>query len=685
MEYKRVLVSKAFLGLLAALVLFNVIFYLYMRPNTWAEPRIDGEVYHEQLEALSGQSWEDALQWCISYQDEANQMGYEQQWTFDSKEQQLVFVARELQGQYEHLLGYNDYLNKIQREVKRLQTVSLFSDPKSVAYQNTAKTARDFPEAVTVTTGRDLAVTTFFEDKWTDYSILLVMCLVCGLFAAERKEGLWSMIHAAPGGRGRLAMKRTGILFAAAWISSFVLIGSKLLLCNWEYHGFHEWGRMIQSIPMFGNVPTPMTVGQFWGLYITVKALGAFWIGLVLWAVLSVIADLGLALCAAGGLMAAEFACTAIPSNSIFAPARYVNVFSYVDFQPVFTRYLNIRVFGTLIQGSDLVLVLLPVLCLTFVGLNVWITVRKYPIAPTNRILRWADSVCQKTNPVLAGGGESRKLLIKRKGILLLVLLAIFVFQMDAPPRTRVDYDPLIQYYQQKYVGPITNQKLDTMEEELAYILGSPNGEGLQRVIDDAKAAPAGAWIMPTAPYDAIWSNNEENYHRTTALVVMLILVLILSPIASQEKQSNMTTLLRTTAGGRKRLLLKKQLLILSIVAVVWTMVYGMEIYHTVTEYGDFTCLNAPAYSLKLFRWMPLPVLWAVVLYYLAKLPVLAAVGEACFLLSGRCNQNRTAILLCCGVLVLPAALGAVGSVFGEYLSFLLPLGGAELLHLIGG
>lgn len=683
MEYKRVLASKAFLGLLAALVLFNTIFYLYMRPNTWEEPQIDGEVYHEQLETLSGQSWGEALQWCISYQEDANQIRYEQQWAFESKGQQLVFVARELQGQYEHLLNYDDYLNKIQREVKRLQTVSLFSDPNSVAYQNTAKTARDFPESVTVTAGHDLAVTTFFEDKWTDYSILLVMFLVCGLFAAERKEGLWSMIHAAPGGRGRLAMKRTGILFAAAWISSLVLIGSKLLLCNWEYHGFGEWGRMLQSIPMFGNVPTPMTVGQFWGLYITVKALGAFWIGLVLWAVLSVISDLGLALCAAGGVMAAEFACTAIPSNSIFAPARYVNVFSYVDFQPVFTRYLNIRVFGTLIQGSDLVLVLLPVLCLTFVGLNVWITVRKYPIAPTNRILRWADRFCAKTNPLLAGGGETRKLLIKRKGILLLVLLAIFVFQMDAPPRTRVDYDPFIQYYQQKYAGPITNQKLDTMEEELSYILGSPNGEGLQMVIDDAKAAPAGSWIVPTAPYDAIWSNNEENYHRTTALVVMLILVLFLSPIASQENQSNMTMLLRTTAGGRKRLLLKKQLLILSIVAVVWTMVYGMEIYHTVTEYGDFTCLNAPAYSLKLFRWMPLPILWAVVLYYLAKLPVLAAVGEACFLLSGRCNQNRTAILLCCGVLILPAALGAIGSVMGEYMSFLLPLGGAELLHLI--
>lgn len=226
---------------------------------------------------------------------------------------------------------------------------------------------------------------------------------------------------------------------------------------------------------------------------------------------------------------------------------------------------------------------------------------------------------------------------------------------------------------------------METMEEELSYILGSPNGEGLQRVIDDAKAAPVGAWIVPTAPYDAIWSNNEENYHRTTALVAMLILVLVLSPIASQEKQSNMATLLHSAPGGRKRLFLKKQLLILSIVTVVWAMVYGMEIYRTVTEYGGFTCLNAPAYSLKLFRWMPLPMLWAVILYYLAKLPVLAAVGEVCFLLSGRCSQNRTAVLLCCGVLILPAALGAIGSVFGDYLSFLLPLGGAELLHLVGG
>lgn len=91
---------------------------------------------------------------------------------------------------------------------------------------------------------------------------------------------------------------------------------------------------------------------------------------------------------------------------------------------------------------------------------------------------------------------------------------------------------------------------------------------------------------------------------------------------------------------------------------------------------------HAPAYSLALFH-SSLPLGWAVGLYYGAKLLVMAAVGEACFFLSSRCTKNRDAILLCCGVILIPAALAAIGSVVGAYLSFLLPLGGAELLHLI--
>ena len=126
--------------------------------------------------------------------------------------------------------------------------------------------------------------------------------------------------------------------------------------------------------------------------------------------------------------------------------------------------------------------------------------------------------------------------------------------------------------------------------------------------------------------------------------------------------------------------MLRKQLLLVLIATIVWGMVYGMEMFRTIEEYGGFTCLSAPAYSLPLFE-CGIPLWLAVGLYYAAKLAVLVIIGEACFLLSSRCTKNRDAILLCTGVLLIPAALAAIGSAIGEYLSFLLPLGGAELMQ----
>ncbi|MBQ8732845.1 MAG: hypothetical protein IJY82_08500, partial [Oscillospiraceae bacterium] len=632
--------------------MLSCFFYLYQRPDTWENPLVDGEVYHEQLEKLKDMSWEDAHAWCVQYQEDAEAARFKGVWDYDSEAEEIRIAAAQLQSQYEHLMGYEAYLDKIQTHAKLLQSVSLFADPNSPGYKNTVKTAKDFEkmQGVEVTPGHDLAVTEFFTDKWTDYSIIIVICVVCGLFLSERKEGLWPMIYAASGGRWKMALRRTGLLFAAAWIAALALVGSRLLLCGMEYHGFGEWGRTLQSIPMFQNVPIPMTVGQFWLFYISIKAIGAFWIGLVLWSILSAISNLGLALSAAGLVIGAEFACTAIPSSSMFAALRYVNLFSFIDFNSVFTRYLNLSVFGNLISGSDLVLVMLPFLCIAFIALNVAITQKKHPVAPQNKLLRWFDGISKKLNPIFAGGGEARKLLIKRRGVLLLILLAVLVHKMEAPPRAYVAWDPFIQFYEQQYAGPITEEKLEQMEEALENCADAYNQKGLSIVLEAAKEARSGAWIVPTAPYDAIWSDNEENYHRNTALLAMLILVLVLSPIASQERQNDMTVLLRSTSGGRKRLMLRKQMLLVLIAAAVWAMVYSMELYRTIEEYGAFTCLNAPAYSLPLFQ-SGIPLWLAIGLYYAAKLAVLVVIGEACFLLSSRCTKNRDAMLLCTGVL----------------------------------
>ena len=245
------------------------------------------------------------------------------------------------------------------------------------------------------------------------------------------------------------------------------------------------------------------------------------------------------------------------------------------------------------------------------------------------------------------------------------------------PAEAYVPYDPYIQHYQSEYAGPITEDTITALEEALANAMDTGNQIGLATVLESAQNAPEGAWILPTAPYDAIWSNNLDNYHRRTALITMLFLVLTLAPIGSQERQNNMTVLLTSTSGGRKRLWLQKQLVLLVVTDFVWLMVYGGELIHTANAYRAFQCLSAPAFSLELFRNAPsIPLGGMLALYYGAKLLVLLVIGEICFVLSSRCSKNRDAILVCCAVLLIPAALAAIGSVVGEYLSFLIPLSG---------
>ena len=92
--------------------------------------------------------------------------------------------------------------------------------------------------------------------------------------------------------------------------------------------------------------------------------------------------------------------------------------------------------------------------------------------------------------------------------------------------------------------------------------------------------------------------------------------------------------------------------------------------------------MSAPAFSLELFRnAAAIPLGGMIALYYGAKLLVLVVMGEICFALSSRCSKNRDAILVCCAVLMIPAALAAIGSAVGELLSFLVPLGGAEYFY----
>ena len=186
MEAKRVLKNPLFLATLAALLLLNAFFFIYQQTDGQGDFREYGNAYHQEIVALADLSWEEGLARCkIAEQEVLENWG-------SGNNIQRHDVIQQITTQYEYLLGYEDYLDKIDADAAKLQSVSLFADPDSSAYQNTVKTAEDFHamDGVSISMGHDLAVTEVFADKWADYSIVILICVVCGLFVAERKEGL---------------------------------------------------------------------------------------------------------------------------------------------------------------------------------------------------------------------------------------------------------------------------------------------------------------------------------------------------------------------------------------------------------------------------------------------------------------------------------------------------------------
>ncbi|MFR0734259.1 MAG: hypothetical protein ACLSHU_08800 [Oscillospiraceae bacterium] len=117
------------------------------------------------------------------------------------------------------------------------------------------------------------------------------MALVVASFLEERKRGLWTMVCASPAGRLGLPVWRLGAVALGALLGSAVLTCTELSHAYWMYGGLSELGRVLQSVSSFQDFTYPMTIGSFWLLYLLLRALGAFLLGLTLWFLQEAIAD----------------------------------------------------------------------------------------------------------------------------------------------------------------------------------------------------------------------------------------------------------------------------------------------------------------------------------------------------------------------------------------------------------
>lgn len=162
----------------------------------------------------------------------------------------------------------------------------------------------------------------------------------------ERKAGLWSVVHAAPNGRLRLAIRRTLILLGASVCGVVVLYGTNLVIGLSLYGGVNDLSRAVQSVETLGRLTMLTTVGGFLVRFFLLRIAAAFLIALILWLMLTAINNVKYTIIVAAGVLAIEYSLyTFLPVQSAFNILKYFNLFTYISLSDLYTNYLNIDIF----------------------------------------------------------------------------------------------------------------------------------------------------------------------------------------------------------------------------------------------------------------------------------------------------------------------------------------------------
>ena len=662
----------------------------------------------------------------------SSKMGYETA----AEDDRLDYAAvKNLLAQTEYLTGYGDWLENIQRNKENLLTFSIFNDSKSFSGRNIIKTADEFKklENVNLTLGADGAINSILSFPLTDYFLTLLLILITLSFLEERKAGLWSVVHAAPNGRLKLVLRRTLILFLSSVCTVVLLYGTNLILGFYFYGGIDSLDRAVQSVEILGKLPMLSSVGGFLVKWFILRIAAAFLISLILWLMLTVINNVKYTIIVTAGILAAEYGLyTFLPVQSAFNIFKYFNLFTYISLSDLYTNYLNIDIFTYPLGIRSISQLSLIPLCLILAAICIYIHCRKKPSSGRDLLGKIAYRINSVTDKFLRRlnllGMELHKTLWIQKGIVIIILLCFAAVKLSYTVKIPITSlaDQAAAKYTAQFAGEITDSTFALINEEqnrlndiltsyenakAAYENGEieyaeldkynreassaqVNAEGLSKVLDRIEelknfSAKHGftPWLIDETPFESVYGNRAQNNQQQAALLAVLALTLLLAGSMTYERQSGMTYLLKSAPKGRGALIFRKLTLAALMTTLVWSVVYGMELYTLITNF-EITAWNASARNLSMLTEFPLncPVsVWLVLLYIYRWLCLFCGAIIVLFI-SDLFRRQETAYITAAGVMLLPSLLYAyMGIEIFRPLSVILPVEAMPLLNARSG
>lgn len=627
------------------------------------------ELYRDQARQVLGDDYEAAA------------MAYDL-----SDQAQVEFTARQqaqqtLRQQLDYLAAYPGYLDTIHENAANMPTLSIFMDSSAGKFhaENVKKTDRDFPRSmdVSLTLTETAGLENFLQDGVLSVCILLWMLVTVLRLTEERRSSLRYLVFGSPRGRTWLALRRVGILGLSAALGTALLMLTGLVTDSLLYGGLGDLSAAAQSSEIFQNFPYPLTLRQVLWAYCLLKALGMWLMGLLLWLILQLIHHLQTAMVAAAAFLAVEYSLFAfVPDSYAIVALRYINVFSFVGMEKTFLHYLNINLLGRAVNGAMLCTALLPALLVLAAAGAVVYAGHHRPMAGANVLQRLAARLrpvfSRASGRLTLTGFEFRKILWYHKGLLVLLVFALWCFRAAAAPTADVSlYDTDTAAFQNEFQGPATEDTLRAIRARIAEVEGWAESEirsaqlaALSAVEDEAlKKLDTGLWVLNPAPMFTLCGGDVGGSQRIPAMAALLTAALLTAGTFAGERQQRMLPLLQTTPRGRRRAPRCKLALSALLAAAVWLTLTLRQVYQVSSYYGGLTALSAPLRSVAHFADLAANCTvgqWLAGCLLLRLLVLLATAMTGC-LLSSLCRTVNAAVVVCCAGLVGPAALELVG------------------------
>ena len=589
-----------------------------------------------------------------------------------------------LRAQAEYLLDYPGYLDRVQDQAYKMQHSSIFgADPSSYTYRNIIKTAKDFSDCSSsgIRLGYDRSIQDWLAFSWADWGFLAAVLLLVMSFLDERKKGLSAIVRSCPAGRGDLQISRMLILLFYCAGMTLLLYYLPLALSLAMVGGWEDLSRPVQSLAEFQKCTAQLTIKEFLAHFFIVKTACGFLLGVLIWFALSFLEQVQLCWMATAAGLAVEYLLnTNIPAQSILAPLRYVNVFSYVFTSRLYTEYVNINFLSYPVGKSTLLIGLLITVAVMLSMVIAILLPKRYPFGNRDRLGKWlhlwnraGDALRRRLGMI---GFEWYKLLFLTAGGLLLILGFLFSrgLPLNSGAYNRLE-DSVYRQYITQVQGPVTLDTFDYIAQAKAALetseMDTPEFEAaLSRLEQTVNGLPEGAWLVDETMFLNIYGSKSWYAQRNTALVALLILCACLSPLFSAEQNSDLRKVLRSTPYGRERLFWTKYGVAFGVTVLVWLMVFVQE-WRTASKILGETVLDAPCTSIGMLNEFPGTVRTYLTVLCISKGIFLLIPMNLCVLIGVRSSGFEKALLISIISILIPATAYRFGV---HALQFVTPL-----------